>query len=255
MTRIVPHQQIFNRAKMFDKWAKFFIYVSSAISIALIFLHPPYDKLIMVLNAFNCVFIAIVVLFDQLYNYIFFEAGKAKRLDFIDNSFGTDFSGAKSQGYFTNEDLGAGIYKMAVNCFENSYFSSQISGKMIKSAWAKAILILLIFVFNAALGEKGIVNLLFQLSLPILLFQQAIKITLFYIRVNTAYESFLRLFNDFKQSGSIQNKDPEILKIVLDYQTTLTWGAVPLSDRIFNKNNAHLSRKWNELKANYNIGS
>ena len=35
---------------MFDKWAKFFIYVSSAISIALIFLHPPYDKLIMVLN-------------------------------------------------------------------------------------------------------------------------------------------------------------------------------------------------------------
>jgi len=253
MTRIVPHEQIFTRAKMFNKWSDIFIYLSSAVSVALIFLQPPYDKLVSLLNAVNCVFIVIVVIFDQLYNYIFFEAGKAKRLDFIDNSFNTDFSGVKSQGYFSNENISAGFYKMAVNCFENSFFSAQISSRMIALAWVKVVLIVLIFVFNAALGDKGIVNLLFQLSLPILLFQQAIRMTLFYTRINMTYQSFLRLFNDFKQNGITKNEDPEILKIVLDYQTTLTWGAIPLSDKIFNKNNAQLSRKWNELKANYNI--
>jgi hypothetical protein len=188
-----------------------------------------------------------------VYNYIFFEAGKAKRLDFIDNSFNTDFSGAKSQGYFSNENISTGFYKMAVNCFENSFFSSQVSSRMIAWSWVKVVLIVLIFVFNAAMGEKGVVNLLFQLSLPILLMQQAIRITLFYTRINAIYQSFLRLFNDFKQNGINKNEDPEILKIVLDYQTTLSWGAIPLSDKIFKKNNAQLSRKWNELKVNYNI--
>lgn len=253
MTRYVPHQQIFSRAKLFDKWANNFIYLSSALSIILIFLHPPYDKLIVALNALNCVFLTVIVVFDALFNYIFFEAGKAKRLDFIDNSMGTDFSGAKSQGYFSNENVAAGIYKMAVNCFENSFFSSQISGKMITAAWVKFVIVLIIFVFSAALGEQKIVNLLFQLSLPILLFQQALKITLFYIRVTSTYQSFLQLFNDFKQRGDNTGQDPEILKIVLDYQTTLTWGAVPLSDKLFNKHNPALSRKWNELKTTYHI--
>jgi hypothetical protein len=253
MTRIVPHQQIFTRAKMFNKWSDIFIYLSSALSGVLIFLHPPLDKLIGLLNALNCVVIVIAVIFDQLYNYIFFEAGKVKRLDFIDNSFGTDFSGAKSQGYFTNENLGIGFYKMAVNCFENSFFSTQISSRMIALSWIKVVLLVLIFVFNAALGEKGVVNLLFQLSLPILLFQQAVRITLFYTRINAIYQDFLQLFNGFKQCGNNTGKDPEILKTVLAYQTTLTWGAIPLSDKIFNRNNAALSRKWNELKTTYNI--
>jgi len=253
MTRIVPHQQIFSRAKVFDKWANNFIYLSSALSIALIFLHTPHDKLIAALNALNCVFLTVIVFFDILFNYIFFEAGKAKRLDFIDNSMGTDFSGAKSQGYFSNENVAAGIYKMAVNCFENSFFSTQISGKIITAAWVKFVIVLIIFVFSAALGEQKIVNLLFQLSLPILLFQQALKITLFYLRVSSCYQSFLQLFNDFKQRGNNTGQDPEILKIVLDYQTTLTWGAVPLSDKLFNKYNPTLSRKWNELKATYHI--
>jgi hypothetical protein len=253
MTRIVPHQQIFSRAKLFDKWANAFIYLSSALSIGLIFLGTPYTKIVVALNALNCVFITVIVVFDALFNYIFFEAGKAKRLDFIDNSMGTDFSGARSQGYFSNEHVAAGLYKMAVNCFENSFFSSQISARMITGSWVKFVAILVIFVFSAALGEQKIVNLLFQLSLPILLFQQALKITLFYIRINTTYQSFLHLFNDFKQRGSNDGQDPEILKIILDYQTTLTWGAIPLSDKIFNKHNPALSRKWNEIKANYNI--
>jgi hypothetical protein len=244
---------MFNRAKMFDKWANIFIYLSSALSIALIFISPTNERLVIVLNALNCVVIALVVLFDQLFNYLFFEAGKAKRLDFIDNSFGTDFSGTKSLGYFTNENLSKGIYKMAVNCFENSFFSKNTSGKMISGAWLKAVIILIIFVFNSALGAKGLVNLLFQLSLPILLITQSIKITFFYTRINTTYEGFLSLFSDFKQVESVAGKDAEILKLVLEYQTTLTWGAIPLSNRIFNKYNTVLSRRWDELKANYNI--
>lgn len=238
---------------MFDKWANIFILLSSAISLTLIFLHPPYEKLIASLNAVNCVFITIIVVFDTLFNYIFFEAGKVKRLDFIDNSMGTDFSGTRSQGYFTNENLAIGLYKMAVNSFENSFFSTQISSRMITGAWVRFVVIMVIFVFSAAMGDQKIVNLLFQLSLPILLFQQAFKITLFYTRMNNIFQNFLSLFNDIKQHDNKDQKESEILKIVLDYQTTLSWGAVALSDKIFKKYNPMLSTKWDDLKNNYRI--
>lgn len=253
MTRIVPHDQTFTRGKMFDKYGALLIYVSSIISIALIAIPKLQAEMNLFLNAINCVLIFMIVVFDLIYNYIFFEAGKTKRLDFLDNSFGVDFLGSKSKGYFSNENLSIGMYKMAVNCFENSFFSYQVCGKMIAGAWLKAAVVMALFVFTAAMGDYLLINLLFQLTLPIILIQQAIKITLFYTRINTVHEGFRQLFNDFKQQATNQGKDPEILKLVLDYQTTLSWGGIPLSDKIFNANNAAWSTKWEEVKRIYNI--
>lgn len=253
MTRIVPHDQIFKRGKMFDSFGTLLIYVSSIISIALIAIPKLQVEIKLLMNAINCVLIFIIVVFDLIYNYIFFEAGKTKRLDFIDNSFGVDFLGSRSQGYFSNENLSVGMYKMAVNCFENSFFSYQVSGKMIAGAWLKAAFVLALFVFTAAMGNYLLINLLFQLTLPIMLIQQAIKITLFYTRIHTVHEGFRQLFNDIKQQGTNLGKDPEILKLVLDYQTTLSWGVIPLSEKIFNTNNATWSRKWEDLKRIYSI--
>lgn len=71
--------------------------------------------------------------------------------------------------------------------------------------------------------------------------------------MNSIYQNFLGLFNDIKQHGNKDQKEPEILKVVLDYQTTLSWGAVSLSDKIFKKFNPMLSRKWEDLKNNYHI--
>jgi len=103
------------------------------------------------------------------------------------------------------------------------------------------------------LGEKQIIITLFQLLLPILLIQQSIKLTQFATRIVGVYQSFLQLFNDIKQTNDFKIKQPEMLKIVLDYQTTLAWGGILLDNKLFEKNNPILSKDWESLKNTYGI--
>ena len=92
-----------------------------------------------------------------------------------------------------------------------------------------------------------------QLTLPILLLQQAIKHTLFVYRIKRVYENYRRLFNDLRNESDSKLKRPEILLNVLDYETTLTYGAILLDSDIYNKLNSDLSAKWNNMKTEYKI--
>ena len=101
--------------------------------------------------------------------------------------------------------------------------------------------------------HRAIGLLIFQLLLPILLIQQSIKLTQFATRIVGVYQSFLQLFNDIKQTQNFEIKQPEMLKIVLDYQTTLAWGGVLLDSNLFEKNNPKLSEAWEQMKRLYKI--
>jgi hypothetical protein len=256
MARIVPHQHLMDRSKTFERVSGIFIIVSSVLSIILVAMSSDWsqdDYIIKALNAINCAAIFLVFLFETLFNYFFYIAGTAKRLDFIDNSLGTDFTDSKSQEYFSNDKLPKGIFKMAVNCFENSFFTSQVSSKMLVTSWIKVIAVVLIFVFSAAWGERQIVLTLFQLSLPIMMAQNVVRLTQFSTRISGIYQSFLVLFNDIKQSKSHNTKEPEMLKLIMDYQTTLSWGGILLDSKIFNSINPKLSKDWEEIKKKYEI--
>jgi hypothetical protein len=240
MARIVPHQHLMDRAKTFERVSGIFIIVSSVLSIILVAMSSDWsqdDYIIKALNAINCAAIFLVFLFETLFNYFFYIAGTAKRLDFIDNSLGTDFTDSKSQEYFSNDKLPKGIFKMAVNCFENSFFTSQVSSKMLVTSWIKVIAVVLMF----------------QLSLPIMMAQNVVRLTQFSTRISGIYQSFLVLFNDIKQSKSHNTKEPEMLKLIMDYQTTLSWGGILLDSKIFNSINPKLSKDWEEIKKKYEI--
>ena len=72
MARIVPHDQIFKRGKLFDKYGTLLIYASSLISILLIAIPNLTLEIKLLLNAMNCTFIFIIIIFDLVFNYIFF---------------------------------------------------------------------------------------------------------------------------------------------------------------------------------------
>mgnify|MGYP000875781599 FL=1 len=131
MTRIVPHQNIFDTAKKMETWQTIVLAASSIATIASIALNaikpsaefPSRELLITIINASATFFAIAFIVLDILINERFYTGGKDKRVDLIDHAFDTNFSGEKSTGYFNPGGVNPGIYKLAVLGFENSFFT------------------------------------------------------------------------------------------------------------------------------------
>lgn len=67
-----------------------------------------------------CVFFSIEIVNDLI---ILPQADSKRRDDFIDNSFGSKLSPVNSIGFYDNDEIRIGLYKTAVNLFENCFFT------------------------------------------------------------------------------------------------------------------------------------
>jgi len=256
MAKTVPHAPMLDKARLFESLSSYLIIGSTVLTIGSFFSEKYLgvnNDLSKWLVTLNCLSIFFAFIFEALFNYLFYEGSKIKRSDFIDNSLGSTFIDKKSEDYFTNDNIQPGVYKLAVNCFENIFFTSQIVAKMIVNSWIWTIVVAAIFIGSAVLGERQVILMLFQLSLPLLLLQNSIKLTLFSTRISSLYENFLRLFNDLKGIQDTKVKEPEMIKLVIDYQTTLSWGSLLTKQKTFDKMNPSLTNKWIEVKKHYSI--
>ena len=177
-----------------------------------------------------------------------------RRLDWLDNSFQTNFSGKKSQNYFTNEKLSPGLYKLAVNCFENSYHTQFIISKMLSLIITQTIIIVLAFIVSAYFGNREIIRLFFELSLPAFLIQKLIKAIIYSSRIAEVHDKLKCLFNDLMKHD-FDGKTAEALRDIIEYETALSWASIPLSSKMFWKNKDKLAEDWSELKREYKINS
>ena len=254
--RIVPFSISYDAAERDNKIASIFLFTSTTVSIGITSIsnfHPIPD-LQTTLIVINSAFIFLYLFFDNRANYIFTKAEMQRRLDWLDNSFQTNFSGKKSRDYFTNEHLSPGLYKLAVNCFENSYHTQSIISKMLPSIITKTILIVLAFIFSAYFGNKEIVRLFFELALPAVLIQKLVKAIIYSTRIAGVQDRFKSLFNDLLKHD-FDCKTADALRAIIEYETTLSWASTPLSSKIFWKYKDKLAAEWLELKSDYQIKS
>lgn len=251
-----PFHSSFEQAKEFDKYSNLILWISTSIIIASFVLKSIFadlQNISDIVSNINCFFIISYAICCFIAEYIFYNASIQRRTDFVDNSFGTSLAEERSKDYYTNEFIATGIYKMAVNGFENSLFTFHIAKSMIRPLWLKNILFAILVILFSIFGFNNALVLLIQLTLPIFLLQQAIKHTLFVNRINRVYENYRRLFNDLKGQNDSKQKRPEIFLNVIDYETTLTYGSILLNTKIYNRMNPKLSEKWEELKKEYEI--
>jgi len=254
--RIVPHSHSFATVQKLNKYATILLYTSTVISIGISLLgyFEVIPDLKTTLIGINILLICMYVFLDNRANYIFTKAEMKRRLDWLDNSFGTNFSGKKSQNYYTNEHLSPGLYKLAVNCFENSYHTQFIISKMLPAIIIQTIVIVLVFISSAYVGNREIIRMFFELSLPAILIQKLIKALYFSSRINDVHDRLKLLFNDLMSFG-FENKTAEALRDILEYETALAWASTPLSSKIFFKFKDQLAADWEELKKQYQIKS
>ena len=254
--RIVPHSESYDTVDKLNKYATILLYISTAVSIGISALS--YFNLMQGLQTFlivtNSLFICLFLYLDNRANYLFTRAEMKRRLDWLDNSFQTNFSGKKSKDYFTNENLSPGLYKLSVNCFENCHHTQFIISKMLPALITQTIIIVLLFVISAYFGNREIVRLFFELALPAILIQKLIKAIYFSSRMSEVQDRLRALFNDLMKT-SFENKTAEALRAILDYETTLSWASTPLDSKIFLKYQQKLADEWSDLKMEYQIAT
>src|SRR5258708_3875368 len=126
MAKFAPHHSLYKIIQIIKGfsdgmfWAIFILSVLPTLATRFC----PKIKLDDLFNVANVVCIFLFFVLDIIVDYgLMPQADSKRRDDFIDNSFGSKFSTNNSVDYFDNEEIKTGLYKAAVNLFENCFFS------------------------------------------------------------------------------------------------------------------------------------
>lgn len=181
---------------------------------------------------------------------LFPNAEKIRRIDFINNSFGSRFNLVQSENYFSNEEVGQGIYKAAVNLFENCLFTFKISKKMRPDKIAKSLIFCVWVICLAVQGFKNsqVSVPLLQLFLSANILGELVKLLIFVDRNGSYFNDLVNLFSNKDFKSDVLKYLPQFLKIYSDYETNLAWGRIQLDSKIYNELNPILSEKWQKIK-------
>ncbi|WP_299289204.1 hypothetical protein [uncultured Mucilaginibacter sp.] len=250
----------YERVTNLNQNKKLILYVSTTITL-LLTINEKYEiaknnvfllDYVPVIVALNLILIVTYLALDFRATYIYSKAERNRTLQYLDNSFDTNFAGKKLENYFTQDKLNPGFFKLSINCFENTFHTFNITREMQPLAYLKAGIVIIIFVFSAAVGDKGIVRSLIEAILPITLLQDAAKLSFFTSRLETLFENFKSFFTNIKNSD-FDKREPEAMRYVIEYETTLAWASIPLDSNIFLSKRDQLTVDWEELKLEYNI--
>lgn len=254
----------YERIDLLDKWKSFVLYLSAFITVTLNFndryhflegfgYSEPVSKVILALNA---VLIVSYVTLEMISIVSFQKAEGSRMIRFIDNSFGVNLTGAAlpQAGYFSQDNISPGLYKMCVNTFENALFSSRVAKDMERPRYYKAAIVIAILIFSATLGDSATVKYITDAILPLALIQDAIRFYFLSSRLESSFTSFAGFFAALSNNPSnFANRHGEALKLVILYEQTLAWSSIKLDSDIFRKLNSSLSQEWALLKHQYQI--
>ncbi len=250
----------YDRVNECNKWKGWILIFSTIITIALT-INEQYngasesiiikDYLDLIIGL-NSILVLIYIVLDLRADHLYNKAEKLRRLQYIDNSFNTGFAGHSASNYFSQDNLIPGFYKLTVNCFENTFHTYHIVKLMQKSIYRNALLVLLVFMFSAVVGNKGAVRMIIEAILPLALVQNAIRTIIVVGRLETLLDSFKALFTTLTGT-TFASREPEAIKQVIDYETTLAWASLPLDSKLFQVSQTQLATEWDALKSQYSI--
>jgi len=258
MAEFSPHTDIYkikNRLEninFFIFWLTLFL---SIFPIVFVKICEEYE-FINLINVFNIIAITLFFIIEILNEYILLPLADSKRRDdFIDNSFGSKFSIKNSIDYYDNQEIENGIYKAAVNQFENCFFTYSL----VKiSTVSKIVIPTIMLIIMSIIAYFGFSQVPFALTILQAFFSanilgDLVKHLILMNRLASIQDSWLQLFQNVELKREILNHQPHILRYWLQYETLHSKINANISDSTFDKNNEKLTAEWNSLKTKYNI--
>lgn len=267
MAVYVPHYEDWRTVAKWRKWADISFYVGVVLSMLAalkgynfvnnVLLEWPLTAfwLYGLINHMAILSLIIYPAIDVYIEYYLSPAAEEKRkADFLDNAFGTHILSQNSIGYYTNESISPGMYKAAVNLFENSFFTHRVTDAMLMRKTFPLLIVVFVVVILAisGWGEQPLALPVLQLFFSSVIVIDFVKFWLLRNRTKDIYEGWCSLFRTSAIISNPSSQIPEIMRYWLMYETTLSRLQIGLDDGIFEELNPELSKEWQIIK--YNLG-
>ena len=249
---IVPFREVFKAAKRWHRFSWILLWISSVILFIVIVPCIP-KRYKYWLDIANCIIIVLIQILEFIGDYLHYRAESHRRDDLVDNAFESHLAENRTEGYYSNDSVPAGMDRMCVNSFESSYYTYRLSKKELPNLWFMVILFLLSFVIFGAMGDKNLFILMIKFSIPILLIGRLIRYNLVVLRLECILDRFRVLFDSNSGAQMESRKLAECVRNILDYESTITWGKILLKEKWYNKMGDQLEKEWNQIKSEYSI--
>lgn len=258
MADFSPHNKLFENISRINTVNKFIFWVILGLSIIPIIFKEYIEELRLVdtINILNIVGIGLFFILEIITEYILLpQADNKRRDDFIDNSFGSNFSVSNSKGYYDNDEIKAGIYKAGVNLFENCFFTYAL----VQTTFYQKIIIPAIgFIIITVFAYYGLKEVPLALSILQTIFSAnvlglLIKHIILLNRLSALQNSWIALFQSSNIQTSPQNYQSHILRYWIQYETLLSKINSDIPKKTFEKLNPSLTKDWGNLKQKLNI--
>ena len=258
LNRFLPYETDYNLLSKCRNWETVGLWSIGILSVAI----PVVDSFVAsalvktISNILNFLYFLIIIAYYILDIYtetfLYPATARKRRKGFIDNSLGSKFLEKDVEGYYNNDNLDYGPYKMLINCGENCFFTLNIAKGMVPRIVIKNSLFSIGFLAIAYYGIKN--NLVFIPILQILLSTLFITELIHHINFIAKLEQlFERLKDTFTPKADKSQIFQEAVLLFLDYETTLAYNKAPLSDSVYDKLHEKLSNEWDEIKKRYEI--
>ena len=252
MNQRIPYEDSYNNLKICRRISTGLLVVISVFSIAL----PIFQQYELGLYDFfdfaNIVLtIGYFIMNTVTEVFIYPSTAIKRRKGYIDNSIGSKLLDKPLVGYFSNDSISQGSYKLAVNCYENCFFSYNIAKAMTLQIVIKNSVFFVFFLGCAYLGFQGniIASPIIQIFISTLFLDELIHHLNFRTKPKKILDSFQQLFTQKLNPNDLGTP----IFFALDYETVLAYNKSPLSDKIYKKLDPQLSKEWEELKKRYDI--
>lgn len=142
ISRFLPYEADYQTLSYCRNWTGKMLWLVAGLSVILPLI--PYLGIPVIYNIFNCMYFILIILYyvADMYTetFLYPATARKRRKGFIDNSLGSKFLDKQVKGYYSNDSLEYGPFKMLVNCGENCFFTLNIAKKMIPSVILKNVI-------------------------------------------------------------------------------------------------------------------
>jgi hypothetical protein len=260
--RLLPYEANFQQLRTWRRAEAALLYAICILSVMLPILESPtYHKLYITkylpyfefLNYLLIIGYYVITIVTETFLYP--AAARRRRLGFVDNSLGAKFLGKDLTGYFSNDPIKPGPYRLVVNCFENCFFTYNIARAMTPMIVAKNAILASAFLTIAYFGiRNSLIGLpILQILLSSIFITELVHHLNFIAKLHSLLGRFTELFTERNIAATKARILPHAILLLLEYETTLAYNKSPLSDRIYLRDHDRLTKEWEELKSYYGI--
>lgn len=253
---INPIREKYQCAKSLNAWAGRITIASSILELlAFILSKLDYSSFSCAITGLDCMCgttIIFIALLSASCTIVHLGSESERRKMAIDNAYEKSFACGKSVKYYNNDDTKKGLQRLAYNTFESCFFTNAIANIMLKRTRIKAWLLILPFLAAIFMRELNFFMQMCSLGIVTMILSEWLRLEILGYRTRNILQNFRTHYSTKSKKDKTSNNS--ILQMmVLDYETALSWSHILLSENIYERDNASLSKKWEEIKSIYNI--